>query len=158
MTDVRQTAIEAAARAMCEWDGLDWDEARAELSGPDGETTASAYWYAAEAALDALLAPRRVTCETHQAEKQWGWGPGGKPDDWECPDCNGSGTVPAEPLAVLSADLPKYEQVGDWVYDPDHHMAGQLIHRHAETCDGDDDFPPCRPVFVRVPTPSEEDK
>jgi hypothetical protein len=103
--DARQAAEEAIARAICEWDGLDWDEERARSTGPDGETGAMPYWYTAETALDALLAPRRVSCKTCERTRAEALIRGQQPP--ACPDCE-DGTVPAEPLAVLSAE---YERI-----------------------------------------------
>jgi hypothetical protein len=61
--------------------------------------------------------------------------------------------VPAEPLAVLSADLPKYEQVEGLVYDPESHIPNQPVHWPGLSCTAHDGYPACVPVFVRVPAP-----
>jgi hypothetical protein len=148
--DARQAAEEAIARAICEWDGLDWDEERARSTGPDGETGAMPYWYTAETALDALLAPRRVSCKTCERTRAEALIRGQQPP--ACPDCE-DGTVPAEPLAVLSADLPKYEQVEGLVYDPESHIPNQPVHWPGLSCTAHDGYPACVPVFVRVPAP-----
>ena len=52
--DPLEVFVEAGARALCEADGLTWDEARAPQA--DQGTQAEAYAVAAETALDAALA------------------------------------------------------------------------------------------------------
>ena len=78
-----QLGLATAVRCICGWHGSN-------LLYP---------WHV----LDALLAPRRVTCETCGGDGSAGSrlvGDQGMP----CSDCDGVGTVPAEPLAVLASD------------------------------------------------------
>jgi hypothetical protein len=138
--DARQAAEEVSRLAIID---ADWN---ARLTAVEDERFA-------KAVLDALLAPRRVTCEPCKGTGWVPWATYNAVGEAPCEVCDSAGTVPAEPLAVLSADLPKYEQVEGLVYDPESHIPNQPVHWPGLSCTAHDGYPACVPVFVRVPAP-----
>lgn len=120
----RQAAIEAAADAIYEA----FRQGKIDKVGD-----------AAEIALDALLAPRRVTCPTCLGRGRVKYEASGPVHTnsmtTQCPDCD-DGTVPADPYLTFTSEISRYEQRG-WL-DTLGQWHPSRIHQE------------CVPVFVRV--------
>lgn len=118
MTRDEDRIIEAMARAMCEADGLYWDEAR-EAGDPDRGTATEAYAVSAEVALRAALAvPGEAECANWHCDDGVVFGGTGDNEFASpCPDCNGTGFVPsALPALVPSWQLERYDVIDESLY------------------------------------------
>lgn len=101
VTAAEAALVEAMARAMCEWNGLTWEEARRPADA-DGNTEAHTYAAMAE---DTLAAARTVTIDVkcERCRGKGGWPDKRFKDGWRgiCPDCS-SGTRQRSALAIIA--------------------------------------------------------